>query len=205
MATEPSQAAIDMIVAFEVTSQAAYDRKYQRPIWPGGQSGVTIGIGYDIGYVKAAKLAADWAGKLPPAMITALTRAVGITGASASSLAHELAVSVVVPWAAAIQVFATVDMPAYARDVTNGLDNSGHLSTDSFGALVSLVYNRGASFRKAGDRYREMRAIRGHMASGNYALVAQDISDMQRIWPEVPGLQKRRRMEAAMFRKGLAA
>ena len=205
MATEPSQAAIDMIVSFEVTSKAVYEQKYQRPIWPGGQSGVTVGIGYDVGYVKAAKLTADWQGKLPAAMIAELKHAVGVKGAPARLLAIELAPRVVVPWEPAMAVFATVDLPNYSRDVRNGLANTAELSEDSFGALASLVYNRGASFQKAGDRYREMRAIRAHMAARQFSAVTQDILDMQRLWPNVPGLQRRRRQEAALFKQGLAA
>ena len=44
-----SQAAIDLIVREEVGSQARYKHKYQHPEWPGGASGVTIGVGYDCG------------------------------------------------------------------------------------------------------------------------------------------------------------
>ncbi|HEX4847294.1 MAG TPA: hypothetical protein VFV30_04070, partial [Novosphingobium sp.] len=84
------------------------------------------------------------------------------------------------------------------------------LSPDSFGALVSLTFNRGPSYGKARsandplDRYREMRAIKAHMAVGNYAAIPAEISAMQRIWPTVAGLRRRRREEAALFRDGLA-
>jgi hypothetical protein len=52
-----SQAAIDLIVMEEVSSQAAYTKLYQGPTWPGGASGVTIGIGYDGGYSTPAVIA----------------------------------------------------------------------------------------------------------------------------------------------------
>jgi hypothetical protein len=49
-----SQKAIDLIVFYEVNDEPTYTRRYTAPTWPGGASGVTIGIGYDIGYVTKA-------------------------------------------------------------------------------------------------------------------------------------------------------
>ena len=55
-------------------------------------------------------------------------------------------------------------LPEYAARTRSALPNTGPLAPESFGALVSLVYNRGASFAAAGDRYAEMRAIHDCMA-----------------------------------------
>lgn len=85
-----SQRAFDLIVAKEVTDEATYRRLYARPDWPGGSSGVTIGIGYDVGYTDRAKLHCDWDGVIAPEMIKALERAVGVTGKRAKALAAEL-------------------------------------------------------------------------------------------------------------------
>ena len=76
---------------------------------------------------------------------------------------------------------------------------------DSFGALVSLAYNRGASFSAPGDRYREMRAIHDHMASGRFDKVPDEFRSMKRLWPNMAGLRNRRDHEADLFAKGLAA
>src|SRR4051794_40228903 len=38
---------LKFIVIEEVSSEASYSSKYKFPTWPKGQSGVTIGIGYD--------------------------------------------------------------------------------------------------------------------------------------------------------------
>jgi hypothetical protein len=80
--TPISDKAFNMIVMFEVSSQAAYQAKYQHPIWPGGASGVTIGIGYDVGYVSQQLLGQDWQGAIPDAVIQALRPAIGVRGAS---------------------------------------------------------------------------------------------------------------------------
>lgn len=59
-----SRASINKIIEFEVTSREVYTRKYERPIWPEGFSGITIGIGYDLGYVTVKQFMEDWGGVL---------------------------------------------------------------------------------------------------------------------------------------------
>ncbi len=44
-----SKKAIEMIIKHEVGGRAVYEKRYQKPIWAGGDSGVTIGLGYDVG------------------------------------------------------------------------------------------------------------------------------------------------------------
>ncbi|VXC80792.1 hypothetical protein BURKHO8Y_40075 [Burkholderia sp. 8Y] len=39
-----SKDAKDLIVAFEVSDQRLYEARYQQPVWPHGNSGVTIGV-----------------------------------------------------------------------------------------------------------------------------------------------------------------
>jgi hypothetical protein len=38
-------------MSHEVTSQSVYNKKYTSPIMPGGDSGVTFGLGTDLGYI----------------------------------------------------------------------------------------------------------------------------------------------------------
>jgi len=201
--TRSSQAAIDLIVAEEVSSQAVYEKKFQHPEWPGGMSGVTIGIGYDLGYSTPTIIQADWGNKLSVAMVAALEAVAGIHGSAASSHAHELRNVVTVPWEAAMAVFIGRDMPKWEGIVIKALPNAIQLAPDSFGALVSLAYNRGPSFSNAGDRYREMRAIKDHMAKEQFAEIPSEFRAMRRLWPNVTGLRNRRDHEAALFEKGL--
>lgn len=200
---EISQDAIDLIVREEVSSEAVYRKRYTRPEWPGHSSGVTIGIGYDVGYATPAQLRADWRGLIPDSMITALTRACGVTGASAQALTKALRGSVNVPWEAAIANFENTVLPRWIRNVKSKLPNTDKLSPDCLGALVSLAYNRGPSFNNTGDRYREMRAIRALMASGNFAGIPAQFRSMKRLWPGSSGLQGRRDREAQLFERGL--
>jgi GH24 family phage-related lysozyme (muramidase) len=198
-----SDTAFNLIVEFEVSSEQTYTQKYRRPVWPRGESGVTIGIGYDVGYASNESLHADFDGAIPSTMVTALERAINVTGEAAAALARELAPSVDVPWSAAISVHRSKVLPRWVAIVERALPNTGSLGPDALGALVSLTYNRGASFAAPQDRYREMRAIKAHMAASNFAEIPGDIRAMKRLWPDVPGLQKRREREAVLFEKGL--
>lgn len=208
-----SPAARDLIVDAEVTGQKTYTNIYQRPTWPQGASGVTIGIGYDCGYVTAVELINDWKGRIPDAMIALLrTHAIGIHGPSAQLATRFLRSQIVVPWTAAIDEFDNVEVPKWVGRVAKALPNTSDLHPDSLGAVTSLSYNRGLSYstpwnqeRDPQDRYREMRAIRDFMATKQYAKVPAQIRAMKRLWPDVRGLQIRRDAEAALYEKGLQA
>jgi GH24 family phage-related lysozyme (muramidase) len=202
-----SDQAVDLIVMFEVSSRAAYERRYRHPIWPKGRSGITVGIGYDVGYVRPAVLAADWKGQLPEEHIDTLKVACGVTGDAAQALLPRTG-AVDIPFENAMAVFRGATLVQTAALTAAALPNAERLHPDSFGALVSLVYNRGASFRLEGERYAEMRQIRGDMAALQFAQVPGRIRGMQRLWagkPDMAGLVKRREMEAALFEEGLGA
>ena len=201
-----SQAAFDLIVAEEVSSRAVYERKYRRPEWPGGASGITIGIGYDIGAGVASReqLLNDWHGRISNAMIGALEPCIGRTGAAAKALLPSVRF-VDVPWDAAIGVFETRTLPKYYGLCTRALPNFEKLSLDCKGALVSLVYNRGASFSSLGDRYTEMRAIKIYMRDSNFGEIPDAFRSMKRLWvgKGLDGLLARRDREAKLFERGL--
>ena len=72
--------------------------------------------------------------------------------------------------------------------------------------MVSLVYNRGPSFRSDQPRYTEMRAIRRDMETDNHNDVPIQLLNMRHLWannPAMRGLVKRRELEAALFQQGL--
>ncbi|HLH88323.1 MAG TPA: CHAP domain-containing protein [Xanthobacteraceae bacterium] len=203
--TKISQAAFDLIVACEVSSQAVYEKKLTHPEWPGEQSGVTIGIGYDVGYATQNQLRSDWAGNIPGPMIDALVPAIGKTGPAARPLASQLGAVVTVPWDAAIQVHKNAVIPRWVAIVQNALPNTNLIGPDCLGALVSLTYNRGASFNRPEPRYSEMRDIKQHMESKQFQLIPDDFRHMERLWPNSAGLRDRREQEAKLFERGLAS
>ena len=53
----PSPKALDLILKYEVGGgKSYYDRFLAKPTWPGGASGMTLGIGVDCGYYTPAEL-----------------------------------------------------------------------------------------------------------------------------------------------------
>jgi len=203
-----SQAAIDLIIASEVTDRATYERSYAKPTRPAGDSGVTIGIGYDLGQVSAGQFRADWAGHLTTAEMNRLAACCGVQGAPAEPLARSLA-DLSIPWEAAVAVFSGVSLPAYTAATVAAIPGADRLPPDCLGALVSLAYNRGeAGFTKNDDRRREMRAIRAAIIDGHPEAVPAQFRAMKRLWAGLPGLAgllTRRDAEADLFERGLNA
>ncbi|SFL50910.1 hypothetical protein SAMN03159423_2121 [Bradyrhizobium sp. NFR13] len=199
-----SKRAIDLIIAFEVTGKTVYEKKYKGVIRPGGASGATWGIGYDGGYVSPQNVREDWQGLISDADIKDLSKTCGVTGPAAnqfkSSLSH-----IQIGWDVAIEQFKTRVLPIYVAATLDALKNADALSDDSLGALVSLVYNRGPSFRLVGPRYEEMRHISKLMAGRKFSEVPSQFMSMQRLWtaPDVIGVAKRRQLEALLFTEGL--
>jgi LysM repeat protein len=80
-----SDKALQLMLRFEVSGAQEYNLHYPSPSWPQGESGVTIGIGYDLDYVSASQFRADWGSRLQDDVIARLGAVCGITGAAAQS------------------------------------------------------------------------------------------------------------------------
>lgn len=203
-----SKSTIDLIVAEEVSSKAYYNKHYTRPEWPGGASGVTVGIGYDIGYATPDKVAADWSKHVSPAMVAAMQKCCGIKGTSARAILATAISQIEIPWEAAYDVFINRDIPQWTITCLKALGpNFNLMNSTCQGVLVSIAYNRGAGgFNSSTDRNREMLAIRNAVRAKNFAAIPDYIDSMARLWvgTSVAGVAARRHREAALFRKGLA-
>ena len=187
---------------------------------PGAYSGITGGIGYDFGQQSAARIAVDWAA-LPPSTLIRLQSYAGRTGAAAQSLIGKCA-DIRIPEPIARHVFETNSIPRASSETAFAFPGCSALSGDSFGALVSLVYNRGpgmGSISDAPDTRREMRAIRDALADGELADIPALFLAMRWVWavnpsadpsawkprPGLAGLFVRRKSEADLFAAGLAS
>lgn len=201
---ECSMSSLEQIVQFEVTSRAAYEQKYQRPIWPGGESGVTIGIGYDLGVTGRKQIQADWSGEIPDSDLAALLVVQGVTGPNAKKLAQGLA-KVSIPYSVAETVFFQSTLPRYASRTRTTYPGIEELPADAQGMMLSLIYNRGT--RLTGPSRTEMAAIKPLVPKGITQLdaIADQFESMVRLWPTVPGLQKRRKREAQIIRNSQRA
>ena len=198
-----SQTAVDLIVEEEVSSSALYTKLYSGFSWPGGASGPTVGIGYDTGYTTPDEILRDWAGLINSAGMAQLVIAQGKKSATAAVFVSQNKNSVVIPWSAAYLEFQNREIPKWEQKLAFALPNTDSLTADSFGALVSLIYNRGTGgFTLPGERYSEMRAIKACMANKLYDKIPAQIRSMKRLWTN--GLVTRREREAALFERGLA-
>ena len=184
-----SDKAFDLILEFEGMNQPGK--------WPGGASGITIGYGYDLGFTNAGKFQDDWGDKLPPDAFTRLQSAIGLTGANAQKKAPQFA-SIIVGKDPSLVVFRDRTIPEYVATTAKAFPGLDKLPSDAQGALVSLVYNRGAAMN--GDRRIEMRAIRDAVARGDLQAIASQLRAMKRLWnPKTQrGLLRRRDAEAAL-------
>ncbi len=190
------------VIGYEVTSRQHYERKLVVPEWPKGDSGVTIGIGYDLGYVSEAEFVATWSGLIPDTDIAHLKSAIGKKRGDAAAIVSSFA-GIRVPWDAAEQAYIRSTIPKFGRQVLATYPHAADLKGHCFGALFSLVFNRGAKL--TGDRRREMATIRDLMFAEKYDSIPVQFRNMKRLWlgTVFKGLVARREAEAQLFERGL--
>jgi GH24 family phage-related lysozyme (muramidase) len=191
---------ITFIACAEVSSPDEYRRRYKFPEWPGPNSGITIGIGYDLKFATGT-FRNDWGKFLPAASIASLSAVVGMTGSE--TLCQQVK-DVEVPLLAAVKVFIDHSLPTHIADTRKIYPSLNSLPPHRRTALVSLVFNRGSGLD--GDRRREMKNIQNELAVGNLDEVLTEFESMTRLWsPTEQGLIDRRRREATLWRDGFVA
>ena len=187
-----------LIVRWEVTSHSYYDRRLIRPIWPQGASGVTWGIGYDGGHQTARDIRAAWS---MHAEVDRLAETAGLVGDRARTALPAYR-DIVTPYPMAYDVFAGTSLPAYRSSTRTAFraPTFDALPADAQGALVSLIYNRGASM--TGSRNAEKRDIRDVcLPAADVRCIATKLRAMCRLWAGTPngqGLCNRREDEARL-------
>ena len=199
-----SKKAIDLIIQHEVGGRAYYDKKLQAPIWAGGESGVTIGMGYDLGYNTEKQFMADWSDKINLNYINALRPTLGLKGQQAKLLLKGEILNVRIPYNTAYKVFVKSSVPRYYAMTLKIYPDMIYLNDDTQGALVSVVYNRGNKLE--GDSRVEMRAIVDLVKNKNYEGIAEQIEKSKRLWEGkgLDGLVLRREAEADLVRDSIA-
>jgi hypothetical protein len=192
---------LDLIINSEISSKALYNTKYKFPIWPQGDSGITIGIGYDIGYASAASFESDWKDILSTKDFNLLKTVVGKKGIVAKNALSAAIKNIEVSWENALTIFYTKSIPLYAKQVAKIYPGIEKLPPDAQAALLSLVYNRGASL--TGDRRIEMKNIAAYVQTKNCKKIASEIRNMKRLWDvSLQGLLIRREKEAVLVENG---
>jgi len=197
-----SKKAIDLIIQHEVGGRAVYEKKYQKPIWAGGESGLTIGLGYDVGYAKEADLFSDWSA-LNLNFLNAMKRFCGVKGEVVKTMMRGEVLNVVIPYNMAYDVFVKKSLPKYYAMTKKIYPQLDSLNEDTRGALVLMVYNRGAKLD--GDSRKEMKAIVELVAKQDYDGIAEQIERSKRLWENrgLDGLVIRRENEADLIRDSI--
>jgi hypothetical protein len=192
-----------LLLDYEVGGGEPYYRKFlSRPTWPGEQSGVTIGVGFDLGYNTESQVGEAW-GTLANTSLELLMGAIGIRGESARLWlsSRPMVRDIEVPWEKALDVFERITVPRFYLQLLRIYPQAETLPDPARDALLSLVFNRGTSL--AGDRRAEMLAIQNALRDGRTHDVPQLLRSMRRLWPNTTGLQKRRDAEADLFESAL--
>lgn len=201
-----SPTALKLILDHEVGGgQGYYNAALKRPCYPGGESGVTIGIGYDLGYNTSAQFKSDWGSLLNEKDYSRLAQHLGKKGSVAKAAIPSVK-DIVVPWDTAFEVFKKSTIPRFIKETLRAFPGADKLHPDAFGALVSLVFNRGGSLsgRSRIEMLNISQAIKGQVKSVNiYDYIADQIISMKRLWvgKGLDGLLRRRNEEAAIVRK----
>jgi hypothetical protein len=185
-----------LIVRWEISSPAYYEKRLKAPIWPKGASGVTWCVGYDGGHQTRAVIVDDWASH---PHVDRLAGTAGVRGAAAGKLIPGLQ-DVTTPYDDCLVVFETRTLLYYDRLAARAF-GPGYLLLNKYvrAALVSLVYNRGASM--VGDSRREMKEIKDECINlyNPGPCVAAKLRAMVRLWRGTVnerGLAARREAEA---------
>jgi hypothetical protein len=188
--------ALKLVLDYEVGGGEGYYNRYlKRPCWPKGASGVTIGVGYDLGYNSTSQFEEDWGGIIDDSDFNRLRKCLGYKGSAANSKLSSVR-DINVPWDSALNVFKKNTIPRFIKLTLLAFPDADKLHPDAFGALVSIVFNRGSSLK--GSSRAEMARIRELVPSKNYEAIAHEIRSMKRIWAGkgLDGLLRRRDKEA---------
>jgi hypothetical protein len=180
----------------------------EHPYWPGGSSGITLGVGWDAGYHTKDELAATWH-KLDPQEMSRLQQTSKLTGANAERLLPAVK-AIVTPKELALEVLREGLSTDYYPALSQLFPGFESLPAGAQVALISVIFNRGQGLgqepdwatAKAVDRRWELREFQGDVQRRDLFAIYAHIDTMKRLWETrgPRGLLLRRRDEGALVR-----
>ena len=191
-----TQEGIDAIIDFEVGGPRYYEDYLSGVCRPNtGESGITIGIGCDLGQLSQEEFKQEWQEFLAPETYNKLFKVIGFRGWNAEDCLVGLG-SVHIPYATALAHFSKYTLPKWIYRSRRLWPNWDTLLPLQKTALLSIAYNRGTSL--TGTRREEMREIVDLLKDKNLQGIAPLIRSMSH-WHTLNGLQIRRHKEAILF------
>ena len=170
-------------------------------------SGITIGMGEDLGHRSADAFKAEWDDSgLKPEYVLELATVCGLKGDAALRALPQVKY-IRIPSTVAMNMFLTVSWPKWAAKTVAafpGLDIIARTHPVPAGALVSCLYNRGDSVPAYDEndprtwRREELDHIRDLVAEGSLDKIAARLVISARHHLGIKGLVKRRLAEAAL-------
>jgi GH24 family phage-related lysozyme (muramidase) len=199
MSYKLSEDTFNLLLKYEVGGgKAYYDKFLSKFTWPEGASGPTIGIGVDCAYYTPEELKKIF-NFLSQSEIELITKASGKTGQKGKEYTKILRKSnITVKWDDAIKIFEKLTWPKFTKLAEKTFPGLDQLCDNAYGAIVSLVFNRGTSLN--GESRLEMRNIKNLVPKKNYKGIARELRKMKRIWQGrgLDGLLERREAEAKL-------
>jgi len=194
-----SKKSVDLILKAEGYQKSPYVPKGSR------MSGVTIGYGYDLGQQTISEMKSMLSEYFSASQIARLEKAIGLTGNDAQAIIPSISDITISKEDA--MYFAMKMKSKYAQIVVDTYPEVLTTHPHCQGAMLSLVINRGTSFKKPNEESRvEMKNIQDDFASGNLRDIPNQIRSMKRLWigKGLDGLITRREDEAKLFEEGLS-
>jgi GH24 family phage-related lysozyme (muramidase) len=213
-----SRRGVNKMIGYEVGAEHEGDVRYynrflSRPTVPPGDSGVTVGIGFDCGYNSKDAIRKAWEGKVNGNILAFLISASGFKGDAAKRLIKPNTSIFRIDFEISKQVFYETSLPLFVRNTVKSYPNLPKLNPTCAAIIVGLVYNRGASLvdssplavrRKARQEMRDLVIATNEI---DYTKIANCFNRMKRLWDGVPefvgdnekrisGLVKRREDES---------
>jgi hypothetical protein len=178
------------------------------PYWPGGRSGITIGVGWDLGQHSSQALEETWKG-LTTVDIGRLRTAAGQQGPAASKLLPSLH-DVTIPHDLAMQILESSIRDDFYPLALKAFPGADQLPANVQVALISVVFNRGGglghdpdwSVARTVDARWEMREFRKDVRDRDFFAIYAHLDTMKRLWEDSGprGLPIRRRHEGTLVR-----
>jgi GH24 family phage-related lysozyme (muramidase) len=202
---KPSSNSLELLLKYEVGGGESYYKKYlSKFTWPGGASGPTIAIGVDCGYYSPSELSEIFS-FLPKDQVQMITESSGKTGERGKIYTKTLRqAGITVDWEKALDIFETLTWPKFTKLAEKTFPGLNNLHPDAYGAIVSLVFNRGTSLK--GDSRKEMLSLKELILKKDYNKIAKEFRKMKRIWvgKNLDGLLERREAEAKLIESAIS-
>lgn len=175
-----------LTIAAEISSKAYYNQFLQSPTWPTGSSGVTVGIGYDLGYNSASQIKKDWQGLVDGSVLSFMISCSGLTGLNAKKKITAAVRGFKISYDVACKVFFEKTLPRFVKDATAAFAGLEKLNPAAQAVIVDLVFNRGTSMGVQGkdswNTRKEMRELVPLIAKADYKAIAAKLLEMKRLW-----------------------